>query len=189
MVLTVTAAPAEAQRYALSQARLIVKPGVTYFNQRFNETDGRLAADMKVFKVLRYANPYAMQRMTQHRQFDVNAFSTDVAFLDWFTLTEIEEIVSDLPSFIETVSPANFPPVFVEEELESVARIWNLNGHRFGAFRRLFVRYALTFVPSSAAAERVFSILKRFFGTDQNSALEDYIEYAVMAAFNRLGMF
>ena len=39
--------------------------------------------------------------------------------------------------------------------------------------------------PSSAAAERVFSILNSYFGGDQVSSLEDYIESAVMLRYNR----
>ena len=38
---------------------------------------------------------------------------------------------------------------------------------------------------SSAAAERVFSILNSCFGDDQVSSLEDYVESAVMLRYIR----
>jgi hypothetical protein len=38
---------------------------------------------------------------------------------------------------------------------------------------------------SSAAAERVFSVLNNLFGDDQKSALEDYVEGALMLAYNK----
>ena len=38
--------------------------------------------------------------------------------------------------------------------------------------------------PSSAAAEKVFSILNRSFNDTQNSALQDLVETSVMMQFN-----
>ena len=38
--------------------------------------------------------------------------------------------------------------------------------------------------PSSAAAERVFSLLNNSFNTSQESALEDYIELSVLMQYN-----
>ena len=40
-------------------------------------------------------------------------------------------------------------------------------------------RFALVQVPSSAMAERVFSILTRLFGDNQSSTLEDMLELGV----------
>ena len=39
--------------------------------------------------------------------------------------------------------------------------------------------------PSSAATERIFSILKNSFNADQNLALEDYIELSLMLQCNK----
>ena len=39
--------------------------------------------------------------------------------------------------------------------------------------------------PSSAAAERVFSILSTSFGTQQDVALQDYIECSTMLQYNK----
>ena len=38
--------------------------------------------------------------------------------------------------------------------------------------------------PSSAAVEKCFSILKNPFNTDQNLALEDYIELSLIVVVN-----
>ena len=38
--------------------------------------------------------------------------------------------------------------------------------------------------PSSAAAERVFSILSNSFGERQESSLQDYIECSIMLQYN-----
>ena len=42
------------------------------------------------------------------------------------------------------------------------------------------VRRALLVQPSSAAAERVFSLLKLSFGDQQDNSLQDYIEASLM---------
>ena len=42
----------------------------------------------------------------------------------------------------------------------------------------------LSFTPNSAAAERVFSLLKALFGSNQDMALADYIQGSMMARYN-----
>jgi hypothetical protein len=46
----------------------------------------------------------------------------------------------------------------------------------------------LAFQPSSAASERVFSLLKLLFGPNQSHSGEDYIETACMRSFNKSGV-
>jgi hypothetical protein len=45
---------------------------------------------------------------------------------------------------------------------------------------------ACIFQPTSCAAERVFSMLKWMFGKKEESALEDYKEYALISRYNTL---
>ena len=45
-------------------------------------------------------------------------------------------------------------------------------------------KYVTLIQPSSAAAERVFSMLSNSFKSRQESALEDYIEASVMLQYN-----
>ena len=40
--------------------------------------------------------------------------------------------------------------------------------------------------PSSAAAERVFSILKNTFGDQQQTPLGDYVEASLMVQYNKM---
>lgn len=42
-----------------------------------------------------------------------------------------------------------------------------------------------SFTPNSAAAERVFSLLKSMFGDQQMSSLADYIQAALMLRYNK----
>ena len=43
--------------------------------------------------------------------------------------------------------------------------------------------------PSSAATERVFSIMKSSFNSEQNLALEDYMEVSLMLQYNKKRLF
>ena len=49
-----------------------------------------------------------------------------------------------------------------------------------------FIRYAYTITTSSAAAERVFSVIKRSFDTNQKGALEDYVFLSATMQYNRV---
>ena len=46
-------------------------------------------------------------------------------------------------------------------------------------------RQVLLVQPSSAAAERVFSLLANSFGDQQNNALQDYVETSIMLQYNK----
>ena len=48
----------------------------------------------------------------------------------------------------------------------------------------LLARFAFSISTSSAAAERVFSCLNASFDRNQELALEDYVELAIMLQFN-----
>ena len=54
-----------------------------------------------------------------------------------------------------------------------------LTGHKCG-------KYLTLIQPSSAAAERVFSLLANSFGSKQENALGDYIEASVVLQYNQL---
>jgi hypothetical protein len=46
-------------------------------------------------------------------------------------------------------------------------------------------RIIFAFTPNSAASERVFSLLKAMFGDAQTQCLTDYIQAALMLAYNK----
>ena len=51
---------------------------------------------------------------------------------------------------------------------------------------RKFVKYAYTIITSSAAAERVFSVIKRSFDTGQKGALEDHVFLSSIMQYNKV---
>lgn len=57
---------------------------------------------------------------------------------------------------------------------------FNLNNTHWSSL----VKKLLLIQPSSASAERVFSLLTNAFGSQQESALQDYLEASVMLRYN-----
>jgi hypothetical protein len=51
--------------------------------------------------------------------------------------------------------------------------------------RAIAARIIFAFTPNSAASERVFSLLKAMFGDAQTQCLTDYIQAALMLAYNK----
>ena len=72
-----------------------------------------------------------------------------------------------------------------EHQLEAIMKnFWRQNHHSFPEIAQL-ARYCMTLTPSSAAAERIFSILKQMFSLNQmHSTLEDVVEASVMLRAN-----
>ena len=60
---------------------------------------------------------------------------------------------------------------------------WANNGKEFPTWARA-MQIIGSFTPNSAAAERVFSMLKQMFGDQQMTALADMIQAALMLKYN-----
>ena len=60
---------------------------------------------------------------------------------------------------------------------------WAKNRDKFPTWSKA-ARIIFSLSPNSAACERVFSLLKLFFGEQQDSSLDDQIEVALMLAYN-----
>ena len=68
--------------------------------------------------------------------------------------------------------------------LPGVLAWWASNGSKFPAWAAA-ARIVFSFTPNSAAAERVFSLLKLFFGDTRMSALADLIQASLMLRYNQ----
>ena len=62
-------------------------------------------------------------------------------------------------------------------------KFWANHGSEFPTWAK-GMRIVGSFTPNSAAAERVFSTLKRMFGDAQMTALADYVQSALMLWYN-----
>lgn len=66
----------------------------------------------------------------------------------------------------------------------SVLQFWASNLSKFPTWAKA-ARIVFSLSPNSAACERVFSLLKLFFGEQRDSSLADQIEGALMLAYNK----
>lgn len=67
---------------------------------------------------------------------------------------------------------------------EQVLKFFKEHGEDFPHWSEA-ARIVFSFTPNSAAAERVFSLLNSMFGDQQDNALMDYVQTAVMLKYNK----
>lgn len=155
----------------------IVEPVEVYFQSRIF---GQLGKDVDIYKALRNANPLAIRRSPPTPA----EFRIAVESLDHFTPLDIMKMIEELPKYLN-LSENFAPPENSVDELKSLMRFWRLHMEELPYVRK-FVKYAYTIITSSAAAERVFSVIKRSFDTSQKGALEDYVFLSSMMQYNKV---
>ena len=175
----VTAAALRA--YVRVRTSAMIQPAIEYFRSRIL---GMMAGDVAVYKALRNINPIAVKKQSALGGFSVNAFKAEVRSLDHFSVIEINAMADELPAYI-LLFQHNTQCATFEEEMDFVLRFWRSQAGGLPALAKL-ARYAFTLITSSAACERAFSILQRFFGSDKKLALEDYVKLSVMLKSNSM---
>jgi hypothetical protein len=95
---------------------------------------------------------------------------------------DIPGLREELPRYIE--SAIHLADIEAVDEVREAEFYWQRHYAVFPYIAKV-VRFAYTYATSSAAAERVFSVLKNSFGREQKEALEDYVSLSVMLQMNR----
>ena len=146
--------------------------------------------------------PYHMER--QHEQmrllqaFDPSFASEnpiDVAFVADFQKVPpfvvhnlIPGLQEELPKYLAAAQGFTCDRSDVKAFTSKVLAWWAKNHSKFPTWATA-ARITFALSPNSAASERVFSLLKLFFGEQQDASLSDAIQASLMLAFNerRLG--
>ena len=85
--------------------------------------------------------------------------------------------------------PARIRELFQPNRTSNFAKVNKVNSSNRSPVhvlsRKAAFKLVLLVQPSSAAAERVFSLLQNSFSQRQSSSLEDYIETSLMLQYNR----
>ena len=156
-----------AQQY-LQYGRSCVQPGFDYIQDKFNSA---LKPAVMFFKAARLFNP--------HRVRDLNPDSTALDSMSAFPFlnsTDISNLKVELPQYLaraEDITSSLCPLVW-----------WSRNAPDLPNWAGV-CRKVLLVQPSSACAERVFSILNESFSDRQDSSLQDYVETSLMLQFNK----
>jgi hypothetical protein len=95
-------------------------------------------------------------------------------------LTELER---HLPLYVAAAHGFTADHGNVDDFTESVLGWYKNHSGEIGAWAEASL-IAFSFTPSSAAAERVFSLLKTLFGPNQDMALADFVQGSMMVRYN-----
>ena len=155
------------QQRILQYGTACIQPGLDYFEKQFNPSQEALSA----FKAARFFSPHKMN--------DIHPNPDAINALASFPFLNSEEILDglkgELPSYQAKVSD-------VDPSIDNL-QWWKQNESALpcwaAAARKVFLVQ-----PSSAASERVFSLLKSSFNPQQLSSLQDYIEASLMPQYN-----
>ena len=148
-------------------ARSCVQPAYSYFKSKF---DNDLKHAVACFKAARYFSPSKCSELKPGVA-DIDSLRL-FPFLD--SQPVIDGLKAELPMYLAAVED-------VSTEIDPVSW-WKCHSVELPKWAGAF-KYIILVQPSSAAAERVFSILQRFTA-QQESSLEDYVELSVMLQYN-----
>ena len=159
---------ATVEQQLITYAKSCVEPGFQYFQTKF---DGELSPVVSFFKGARLFSP-AKMKDTLVDASTIDDFATSFPSL---SVQTADGLKAELPSYkaaVDDVDPSVDAQDWWERHTEDLP-------HWSTAFKLV-----LLVQPSSAAAERVFSLLQNSFSQRQSSSLEDYIETSLMLQYN-----
>ena len=113
----------------------------------------------------------------------VNAAWVDALVIIPPLAQHVEALKRELPTYLLKCAGTAFDHTDVDKFTKDVLLWWANNGKEFPTWA-LAMQIVGSFTPNSAAAERVFSMLKLMFGDTQMSALMDMIQAALMLKYN-----
>ena len=152
----------------MKYAKLCVKPAYEYFEEKFSED---LAIALSLFKCACLFDP--------SKVVDINPSVNKIEQLRVFPFLNsdsvIHELKTELPKYIAA-----------SHDVASTADRkgwWKRNSEILPSWSNA-CKSVLLIQPSSAAAERCFSILSNSFTNHQEHSLKDYIEISVMLQYN-----
>ena len=158
-----------------------VQDAFNYFIIIFN---GELRPAMRFFEGCRVFNPLALVRDDEGRHNLGVAAGLVPDFLDpirnkaipFITETECKALANELPVYLATAKA-------VPAEWDQLSTWWYKQKEKLPVFAGVAFRLAL-YQPSSAASERVFSMLNSMLGDEQTHVLNDFVEVSVMLRYN-----
>jgi len=163
----------------------------------------KLSADMKIYEACRFVNPISTRLQAglaggaAELQVPPNFTELIAAFghppdrlqnaPHRFSTAQIAAMKKEWPAYVKLccLMPVSDLDATPDHIMFRATEFWNVARTSLPNLAKL-ARYAFTIVPSSASAERVFSLLKRYFSLlSMNKALTDYTAGSCMLQYNR----
>ena len=149
------------EQQLIAYGKACVSPAIQYYQQRLDDS---MKIPLQAFKAARLFVPAR-----------VNEMNIDAQTENCQTTSKHPQPQTELPNYIaacEDVDPSHDVLTFWKNHVRSLPH-WSTAASKVAVVQ-----------PSSAAAERVFSILKRSFSDTQYGSLNDLIESSVMLQYN-----
>lgn len=167
LVRSLTSSPAVNQQLT-TYARACVQPGLDYFEQQVQTS---LKAPLNAFKAARLFSPSKVTSLNP----SASEVDSLLAFPFFSATSDLSGLKGELATYLATAEgvDATIDPVQWWKTNATVLPAWSAAAKK-----------VLTTQPSSAAAERAFSLLNSTFSDKQDNSLKDYIETSVMLRYN-----
>ena len=148
---------------------------------------GELSGIVELFKRVRIANPFTAYLMSPNEDSVRKLAAAFPVLLN--DKQRVAQLVAELPTYLALCQPLRLPPcpektTFQTHRDKHISLFYATNAAQIPAFSSLMLDVGLL-TASSAAAERVFSLLSNSFGNQQLSAYEDLIETSLMIQCRR----
>ena len=153
----------------VAQGKACINPGFRFYQHKFSV---QFYDTVRAFKAARLCCPIQVQHLHP-----TAASIQELKLFGFFNDAEIAQLVQELPLYLAIVDGAQ-----VETEDE---KVWWWSGHHNNLPNwSAAAKKILLVQPSSASAERVFSLLQGAFNRQQDAALEETVEASVMLRYN-----
>ena len=155
----------------IDYATQCIKPAIDYFEEKFDTiNDGELSSVVSAFKAARLFSPSKVHEIkpTTAAVDELKAFP--------FLIDRLENLKLELPMYIAAAEDVS--------NTTDVLEWWKSNETKLPHWAEACKR-AFLVQPSSAAVERVFSLLNNSFCKQQEHSMEDYIESSLMLQYNK----
>ena len=155
------------EKQLIDYAKACAQPAYDYFHCKF---DVDLKETLLVFKASRYFDPLQLIEL-QPTCCDID----ELRVLKFLNSKTIDGLKSELPVYMSKAADLS----------SNICKLtwWKRHAVELPCWSNA-CKSLLLIQPSSAAAERVFSLLNNSFNDQQNSCLEDYIECSIMLQYN-----
>ena len=145
-----------------------VKPGLDYFKEKFQ---GELKTSVEIFKVAQFFVPSKIAEMAPSAE-DLE----NLKVIPFMKEDVLESMKAEFSLYIAKASG-------VSADID-ILDWWGKHSEELVTWSSI-AKDLVLIQPSSAAAERVFSILKSSFGPQQDHSLKDYIQSSLMLQYNK----
>ncbi len=166
----------------LREGRACMEPAFVWFEEKFGEMG--MSKQMQMYRAAAYVDPRQVSLLPETSD-EQHELLMALVVVPGISEDTVHNLVQDLPAYLARVGTDPVSNHVQEPEDgadNALQRWWIKHGPYVGSWGAAYCA-CLLLIPSSACAERVFSLLKATFTSDMLSSHEDYREVTVQLQF------